>query len=94
MSEDVTGALSKDARITNQLGLHARAAARVAEIARKAKANVWIVKNGDKADAASIIDILSLECAKGTRITIVIDDQKDTGVLDSIESLVSSGFGE
>jgi phosphotransferase system HPr (HPr) family protein len=85
---------SRAAIIRNKLGLHARSAAQIAEIAGNSKAKVWIVKGGQKADASSIMDILILECAQGTKITIVIEDGADTGILEAIFNLVDSGFGE
>ncbi len=80
--------------IKNELGLHARSAARIAGIAQNSRANVWIQKNDEKADASSIIDILTLVCAKGTKITIIIEDLADTHILNAIADLVDSGFGE
>jgi phosphotransferase system HPr (HPr) family protein len=80
--------------IRNELGLHARSAARIAGIARNSRANVWIQKNDEKADASSIIDILTLACAKGTKITIIIEDLADIHILNAIADLVDSGFGE
>ncbi len=80
--------------IINELGLHARSAAQIAKIAGNSTANVWL-KKGDKiADAASIIDILTLACEKGTRITILIEDWADIDILKDIADLVESGFGE
>ena len=46
------------------------------------------------ADASSIIDILTLACGKGTKITIIIEDWADINILDAIVDLVDSGFGE
>ena len=80
--------------IRNELGLHARSAAQIAGIAQNSRANVWIQKNDEKADASSIIDILTLVCAKGTKITIIIEDLADTHILNTIADLVDSGFGE
>ncbi|CAB1078614.1 hypothetical protein D1AOALGA4SA_6351 [Olavius algarvensis Delta 1 endosymbiont] len=87
-------ALHKSATIKNELGLHARSAASIAEIARHSKGNVWVVKNEEKADASSIMDILTLVCEKGTIIRIVIEDAVDTDILDAIVDLVDNGFGE
>lgn len=78
--------------ITNELGLHARPAALIAKLARNAKHKVWIVKDEQKVDATSIIDILSLACLKGTEITLKIDDSLDIGVLDQIAALLETGF--
>ncbi len=86
--------LSKDVRITNELGLHARAAAKVAKVAQTATGRVWIAKNGDRVDAASVVDILTLFCEKDTRITISIEDPVDANVLDAVAEMVEAGFGE
>jgi len=80
--------------INNDLGLHARSAAQIAGIARDSIADVWIQKDDEKADASSILDILTLACAKGTKITIIIEDLADLTILDAIADLVDSGFGE
>ena len=80
--------------IINELGLHARSAAQIAKIAGNSSTNVWL-KKGDKiADAASIIDILTLACEKGTRITILIEDWADIDILNDIADLVENGCGE
>ena len=84
----------KVATIKNELGLHARSAAQIAHIAGNSAANVWLKKDDKKADASSIIDILTLACGKGTKITIIIEDLADIDLLDAIVDLVDSGFGE
>jgi len=56
--------------------------------------HVWIIKDEEKVDAASIIDILTLACAKGSKITLKIDDQSDLYILNNIAKLIESGFGE
>jgi phosphotransferase system HPr (HPr) family protein len=84
----------KTVTIKNDLGLHARSAAQIAAIARSAAGNVWIMKDGEKADASSIIDVLTLVCEKGTKITIMIEDSADVDTLNAIADLVDSGFGE
>ena len=80
--------------IINELGLHARSAAQIAKIAGNSSANVWLKKDDKIADAASIIDILTLACEKGTSITILIEDWADIDILNDIADLVGSGFGE
>ena len=77
--------LSKTLCIINDLGLHARAAEKIAKIASGAAFGVWIAKDGNRVDAASIIDILTLSCAKDTKITLTIDDPSDIDVLAAIE---------
>lgn len=92
--EKSMGNFSKDVIIVNELGLHARSAARIAKLAEGAKSNVWIIRSGEKVDAKSIIEILTLACPKGSRITVKINDQKDIEILKAIVELVESGFGE
>jgi phosphocarrier protein HPr len=86
--------LSRTTIISNELGLHARSAARIAEIAGNADANIWLVKDEQKADASSIVDILTLACEKGTKIKFIIENPADTGILNALIDLVDSGFGE
>ena len=86
--------LHKVTTIKNELGLHARSAARIAEIARNSKSHVWVMKDDEKADASSILDIWTLLCEKGTTIRIIIEDSADTDILNAIVDLVDNGFGE
>jgi phosphotransferase system HPr (HPr) family protein len=87
-------ALSRKVTIVNELGLHARSAAKIAELANRSKASVWIQKGNEKADASSIVDILTLACEKGTKITIHIENKSDFSIMQAIMELVESGFGE
>jgi phosphocarrier protein HPr len=86
--------ISRTTIICNELGLHARSAARIAEIAGKSVSNVWLVKDDQSADASSIVDILTLACEKGTKIKFIIEDPADTDILTALVDLVDSGFGE
>ena len=85
---------SKDVTIINELGLHARSAAQIAQIARHAKSKVWVIRDDETVDAESVIDILTLACGKGSNITIKIDNHMDMDILNQIVELVESGFGE
>lgn len=86
--------IAKEAVISNELGLHARSAAMIAKLAQGTKAKIWLAKGNEKADATSIIDMLSLVCPKGTKIRLRIDDPADEGILDQIIRLIEDGFGE
>ena len=80
--------------VQNELGLHARSAARIAALVQNAKAAVWIKRGDEKVDASSIMDILTLACEKGTRISIIVDNPSDIDILNAVAELVDSGFGE
>ncbi len=92
--KNATDQLSRDVTIINDLGLHARSAARIAALVQKVKSRVWLIKDGERADASSIIDILTLACPKGSNITIKIDDKSGTEILNNIVRLIEDGFGE
>ena len=87
-------AFSKDVIVVNELGIHARSAAKIAELAQNAKSKVWVQKGDEKVDAKSIMDILTLACAKGSTIRIAIDDQSDRDTFNKIIKLVKNGFEE
>jgi phosphocarrier protein len=91
---DTRKPFSKDVTVVNELGLHARSAAKIADLAREATSKVWVQKNEERADARSILDILTLACEKGSKLTIVIDDKSDMETLNRIVDLVMNGFGE
>jgi phosphocarrier protein len=80
--------------IVNDLGLHARSAAKLAKLAEGAGNGVWIMKNGMTADATSMLDIMALDCPKGSQVTVSIDDEADLEILERIADLIRSGFGE
>lgn len=81
-------------QIVNELGLHARSAALIAQIAQKANANIWLAKGDEMADARSIMDILALECPCGTQIRLIAEDASDLNVLEEIVGRIEDGFGE
>ncbi|HHC24998.1 MAG TPA: HPr family phosphocarrier protein [Desulfobacterales bacterium] len=66
----------------------------MAEIVQNAKLNVWIIRDDDKADAASVIDLLTLGCSKDSTVTVKIDYPSDIDTLNRIVELIENGFGE
>jgi len=85
---------SRDVVLINEFGLHARTAACIARVARNAHAGIWVSQGAEKADATSVLELLGLACAKGTTLTLGIDDPQDAPVLEDLVRLVESGFGE
>ena len=83
---------SREAVIINELGLHARTAGLIARIAGEARDTVWISRDENSADAGSIIDMLTLECAKGTRVKVSAAEPADAELVDRIAQLINSGF--
>ncbi len=86
--------LSREVVIVNELGLHARSAAKIAKLAQNAKSTIWLIKDNEKVDASSIIDILTLACAKGSKIILTVDSKSDIHILNNITALAERGFEE
>jgi phosphocarrier protein HPr len=86
--------LRKEVIVVNELGLHARSAAKLAKAAQQARGRVWLEKDNERIDAKQIIDILSLAAAQGDRVCIAIDAAGDASVLDQLVVLFETGFGE
>ncbi|NNK84639.1 MAG: HPr family phosphocarrier protein [Desulfobacterales bacterium] len=85
---------SKKVVIVNELGLHARSAAKIAQLAQNAKSTIWVIKDRDKVDASSIIDVLTLACPKGSKIELSADSQVDIDIINDIIALIERGFEE
>ncbi|NVM57322.1 MAG: HPr family phosphocarrier protein [Desulfobacterales bacterium] len=86
--------LSRTLTLPNELGLHARAAAKIAQLAEEARSGVFIIKDGQEVDATSILDIMGLYCPCGTELTVRIAQPADVKVLNRIARLIEAGFGE
>ncbi len=86
--------ISQDALVASKLGIHARTAAMIAGLARKAKGDFRIESGDEKADAKSIMDILALACAKGVKVTLTIQEQSDIEALKALKKITEQGFGE
>ncbi|RJP37872.1 MAG: HPr family phosphocarrier protein [Desulfobacteraceae bacterium] len=85
---------TKKVTVTNELGLHARPAALVAQLALQAKSDIWLIKNDRQVDASSIIDILTLECKKGTELILRAVNDSDMAIVEKIATLFEKGFTE
>jgi phosphotransferase system HPr (HPr) family protein len=86
--------LKGKATLVNVLGLHARSAARIVQVARNARAAVRVAHGKLEADATSVIDILTLACAAGETLEFTIEDPEDYDILQALVNLVNDGFGE
>jgi phosphocarrier protein HPr len=91
---DINVKLSRKVIIQNDLGLHARAAAKIAQLAEGARSKVYIVKDGQEVDATSILDVIALYCPSGTEVLVKITGPGDVEVLNRIVRLIETGFGE
>ncbi len=83
-------------RIKSELGLHARAAAKLVKIASRFESDIKLLRlNGDiQVDAKSILGILLLAASKGTELELVIDGKDEEAATEALVELVEDRFGE
>jgi phosphocarrier protein HPr len=86
--------LVKKLRITNELGLHARAAAKIVALAAQYKANLHLRKGDHEEDGSSILSILTLACPKGTELEAVAVGEEAEALLEALSDLFAQNFGE
>jgi phosphocarrier protein len=86
--------LIKTLRIKNDLGLHARAAAKIVELSKQYKSKLFLNKNGHEVDGSSILAILTLACPKGTEVQVRIVGEDSEELLERLSDLFEEKFGE
>lgn len=85
---------SKAVVVSNQLGLHARAAARFVHLATRFVSQIRVARNAKVMDGKSIMGILLLAAARGSTITISAEGLDEADAVEALVRLVESGFGE
>ena len=85
---------TRSVTVVNQLGLHARAAARFVHLATRFESQIRVGRNSKVMDGKSIMGILLLAAARGTTITISADGSDEEAAVAALTQLVESGFGE
>lgn len=91
---DVLKMTTRDVTVVNQLGMHARAAARFVHLATRFDAQIRVARDAKVMDGKSIMGILLLAAAHGTALTITADGPDEEAAVAALADLVSSGFGE
>ncbi len=81
-------------RIVNKLGLHARAAAKLIELASGFESRISICSNGREANAKSIMRVMMLAASKGASVEVVAQGADAAEAVDAIERLVAERFDE
>ncbi|HNX98154.1 MAG TPA: HPr family phosphocarrier protein [Candidatus Aminicenantes bacterium] len=86
--------IEKTVAITNKLGLHARAAAKLSHLANMFNADVFLVYNDDRVNAKSLLGILTLAASVGNDITVIADGGDENEAASAIENLFTRKFDE
>ncbi|HSH06601.1 MAG TPA: HPr family phosphocarrier protein [Burkholderiales bacterium] len=85
---------SADATIDNKLGLHARASAKLTELASRYQSEVWLTRNGRRVNAKSIMGVMMLAAGKGSTVTIETEGVDAEAALAAVQTLIADKFGE
>ena len=84
----------REIEIVNKLGLHARASAKLTQLAAKYQCDVSLARSGRKVNAKSIMGVMMLAAGKGSRIMLETDGPDETEAMDAIVVLIGDCFGE
>ena len=80
--------------IINKLGLHARASAKLTQLAGGFPCDVWMEKNGRRINAKSIMGVMMLAAGKGSKVIVACEGERADEALAAIHDLIADRFGE
>lgn len=80
--------------IINKLGLHARAAAKLVNVASHFESSVLLEKSGSQVNGKSIMGVMMLAASKGSTVIITVDGEDEDAALTAISELINNRFGE
>ncbi|CAN1538416.1 FruB Phosphotransferase system, HPr-related proteins [Burkholderiaceae bacterium] len=83
-----------DIEIINKLGLHARASAKLSQLASEYPCEVFLSKNGRRINAKSIMGVMMLAAGIGSVVTLETIGERDDEALNAIIALIHDRFGE
>ena len=83
-----------EVEIVNKLGLHARASAKLTQLANAYKSEIWLTRNGRRVNAKSIMGVMMLAAGKGSTIGIEADGGDADAAMQAIVKLIVEKFGE
>jgi len=86
--------LTRKLLINNELGLHARAAAKIVSLAANYKAVLYLGKGDHEVDGTSILSILTLACPKGTEVWVRAVGEDSEALIEALTRLFEQKFGE
>ena len=86
--------IKKKMKIINKLGLHARASSKLTQLACSFTSEIFLIKDKNKVNAKSIMEVLMLAASKNTVILVIADGIDEKDAISDIESLFINYFGE
>ena len=86
--------LQQETTIVNKLGLHARASAKLTQLAGNFQAEIWMSRNGRRINAKSIMGVMMLAAGKGSTVSIEAEGMDADQALSALTGLIASKFDE
>ena len=86
--------IKRTVKISNKLGLHARASAKLTQTASKFQCGVWIARSGRRVNAKSIMGVMMLAAGKGSSVLIEAEGADADAALKALQELIANKFGE
>ena len=86
--------ISRDIEIINKLGLHARASAKLTQLAAKFQCGVWMTRERKRVNAKSIMGVMMLAAGKGSTVTLETEGADEQEAMDALVQLIEARFGE
>ena len=83
-----------DTTIVNKLGLHARASAKLTQLAGQFKSEIFLSRNGRRVNAKSIMGVMMLAAGKGTEVRLEVVGVDEDAATSAILNLIANRFGE
>ncbi|GAB2488578.1 MAG: HPr family phosphocarrier protein [Comamonas sp.] len=80
--------------ISNKLGLHARASAKLTKLAGSFPCDVWISRGERRVNAKSIMGVMMLAAGMGTEVVVETDGEQEQAAMDGLLALINDKFGE
>ncbi len=84
----------REVEIVNKLGLHARASAKLTQLAGSFQCEVWLSRNGRRVNAKSIMGVMMLAAAKGSKVDIETSGPDEEQAMTALVELIAQRFGE
>ena len=86
--------LNENVEIVNVLGLHARASAKLTQLAGQFESEVWLTRDQKRVNAKSIMGVMMLAASKGTVLELEVSGPDESDAMNAIKALVADKFGE
>ncbi|MBP6321617.1 MAG: HPr family phosphocarrier protein [Giesbergeria sp.] len=86
--------ITQSITITNKLGLHARASAKLSKMAGSFPCEVWMTRNGRRINAKSIMGVMMLAAGIGSEVEIETSGAQEQEAMDALLGLIADKFGE